>query len=334
MFKTAQIKLTFFYSALFLLLFWLFSLGIYTWMDHSFGEGYISQVKQKQQQSQNSTDFDDSKAAIVTVAGDVALSQLRNILFVLNGGLFIVLPIASWFLAKRTLAPVAKIHEQQKQFVSDASHEMRTPLSIISGEIEVTLNKKRTAGDYKKTLQSTKEETDRLSRLVENLLFLAREDQGKLKIHTDQVDIVDLVSGVLASFKSKIAEKQLKVDFNLPQENITVLGEDSLLYQLFANLIENAIRYTPKGGQIKISFIKKGDKITIQIKDTGIGIAESSLIKIFDRFYRVDDSRSVTKGYGLGLAISKAIVDRYSGRLLVSSTENKGSTFTVEFSIT
>lgn len=330
MFKAAQLKLTFFYSALFLLLFWLFSLGIYTWMEHSFGESYISQVKQKQQDGQNTGQFDDNKTAIVTIAGDVALSQLGNILLILNGGLLIIIPITSWFLAKRTLSPVQIMHEQQRQFVTDASHEMRTPLSIISGEIEVALNKKRSAQDYKDTLVSTKEETDRLSRLVENLLFLAREDQGKVKTQMKQVDVIDVMSSILVSFKPKITEKQLRVDFKPPQENIPVLGEESLFYQLFANLIENAIKYTPKKGEIKISFIEKREKVMIQIKDTGIGIAERDKIKIFDRFYRVDSSRSKTRGYGLGLAISKAIVVRYGGKLLVFSTVGKGSTFIVE----
>lgn len=331
MFKAAQFKLTFFYSALFLLLFWLFSLGIYAWMERSFGEGYISQVKQKQSYGQTTGEFDDTKTAIVTVAGDVALNQLRTILFVLNGGLLMVIPITSWFLAKRTLSPVQKIHEQQRQFATDASHEMRTPLSIISGEIEVALNKKRKAEDYKNTLVSTKEETDRLSKLVENLLFLAREDQGKIHSQTTRVDITDVISGILANLTPKIVSKKLNVDFKLPQENIIVLGEESLFYQLFANLIENAIKYTPKQGKLKISFSTKKDKVAIQIKDTGVGIAEHEKIKIFDRFYRADSSRSGTKGYGLGLAISKAIVDRYKGKLLVSSAAGKGSTFTVEF---
>lgn len=326
-----RLKLTLFYSLLFLSLFWIFSFGLYKWMDFSFGEGYVSQIRQKQQYGHNIGEFDDSKTAIVTIAGDVALNQLRTILLVLNGGLLIVIPITAWFLAKRALSPVAKIHEQQKQFVSDASHEMRTPLSIISGEIEVTLNKKRIPEEYRRTLVSTKEEIDRLSKLVENLLFLARQDQEKIHAQMKSVDITDLVSSVLASLESKITEKQLKVDFTPPQESILLLGEEPFFYQLFVNLIENAIKYTPKKGSVTISFLKKKSTAIINIKDSGTGIHKEDQEKIFNRFYRVDLSRSETKGYGLGLAISKAIVQRYNGRITVHSIINKGSIFSVEF---
>ncbi len=175
MFKQAQIKLTLLYSLLFLALFWVFSFGLYFWMNNSFGEGYISQVKQRQGRQEE--EFDPRSRDVVTIAGDVALDQLLRILLGLNAGLLLIIPIVSWFLAKRTLIPLQKIHEQQKQFVSDASHEMRTPLSIITGEIEVILDKNRSAEDYKKTLESTKEETNRLSKLAESLLFLAQADR-------------------------------------------------------------------------------------------------------------------------------------------------------------
>ncbi len=330
MFKQAQIKLTIFYSVLFLLLFWLFSFGIYLWMESSFGEGYISQVIHRQQAGQNVGEFDNTKTAIVTVAGDVALDQLKNILLTFNGGLLIIIAIIAWFWAKRTLLPVQKMYEQQKQFISDASHEMRTPLSIMSGEIEVTLTKNRNIHEYKQTLTSNKEELNRLTSLVENLLFLAREDQSKKNVQMKRIDITDVVSNVLASFKSKITEKKLKIGLKPPGESITILGTDTTMYQLFANLIENAVKYTPNNGAVKIFISKKDERVVIQIKDTGIGINEKNQAKIFNRFYRVDASRSETKGYGLGLAICKAIVQYYKGKLTVHSVLGKGSTFTVE----
>ncbi len=333
MFTKAQIKFTIFYSALFLLLFWSFSFGLYFWMDSSFGEGYISQVYQRQSTT-NDLPINTKNAKVVTIAGDVALDQLESILIILNAGLLIVIPIASWFLAKHTLSPVKEIHEQQKQFVSDASHEMRTPLSIISGEIEVVLNKKRTAEDYRKTLISTKEEADRLSHLVENLLFLARDDQNSSTFILENVDITDSINEVTKALHSKSYQKHITVSFTADRITTVpvVKGHPLLLRQLFYNLLDNAITYTPKNGKIAIALTDAKNTIRIAIDDTGIGIAKEEQNKILNRFYRVDTSRSITKGYGLGLAIVKTILKRHDGHLLISSVLGKGSIFTVVLS--
>lgn len=335
MFTKAQIKLTILYSVFFLSLFWLFSFGLYEWMNNSFGEGYISQVQHRQEGKivdEDAVKPGSTTARTVTIAGDVALDQLFRILIVLNGGLLFVVPTVSWFLAKRTLSPVQKIHEQQKQFVSDASHEMRTPLSIMSGEMEVILKKERTAPDYKKTIISTKEELDRLNKLVENLLFLAREDQDKKSLQVESVDITDVINSAIATLHQKAKDKNQKIEFHPHQESITVKGSESLLKQLFVNLIDNAIKYTKAKGTITISITSRTEFVEVAIKDTGIGISDEEKVKIFDRFYRADTSRSETKGYGLGLAISRAIIERHHGSLTVTSAVGNGSTFLVKLS--
>lgn len=328
MFHKAQIKLTILYSTLFLLLFLLFSFGIYEWMNNSFGEGYIMQVEQKEGID---TDTINKNAKVVTIAGDVALDELLQILFILNGTLLIVIPIVSWFLAKRTLTPIQSMHNQQRQFVSDASHEMRTPLSIITGEIDVTISKKRNAKEYEKTLQSTKEETQRLSRLVDSLLFLAKDDQLAQELIFEEVDITDILNEVMQALQQKSKKKKIPVTFVTDKIETTpiVKGHTQLLYQLFYNLLDNAIIYTPPKGKIKIKIIDTKHTIEISIQDTGIGIAKDQQQKILNRFYRVDSARSKTKGYGLGLAIATTIVTRHNGQLLITSLVNKGSTFTV-----
>lgn len=330
MFTRTQLKLTFFYSTFFLMLFWLFSFGLYLWMDNSFENGYISQVRERQSDALDDSDFDDNKTVIVTIAGDVALDQLRDNLIFLNLGMLCIVPLASWFLAKRTLSPVKKIHEQQKQFVSDASHELRTPLSILSGEMEIILKRDRAADEYQQVIQSSKVEVDRLTGLVENLLFLAREDQSKYQLDFSSIDITDLVSTVIAGFKKRIEEKQLQCIFCPPPESVSILGNEGMLMQLFTNLIENAIKYNRAQGRLEVSFAPKKDTIAVYIKDSGIGIQKDEQKKIFNRFYRVDAARSRTKGYGLGLAISKIIVERHKGRLSVESIPGKYTTFTVE----
>jgi len=330
MFTKAHLRLTVFYSLFFFVLFWLFSIGLYAWMGHSLGEGYINQIKEQHAQTgQNTGEFEDDKITIITIAGGVALNRLVNILIIFNTGLFLIVPITSWFFARRTLAPIKQTHEQQKQFVSDASHELRTPLTILLGEIGVTLQKQRSNEYYRQILISNKEELNRLSILVENLLFLAREDQNKHDLQFETIDITDVLSSVITGLNSEVKKKSLKIIFKPLEENIIVKGNISLLQQLFFNLIDNAIKYTQAKGIITVSLAKRDKIAEIAVKDTGIGIPPAIQEKIFERFYRADLSRSQNKGYGLGLSICKAIVKRHRGDLALHSQEGKGSIFVV-----
>ncbi len=326
MFKKANIKLTLIYSLLFLISFWVFSVGLYFWMNHSFGESYVSEV---QRQEGVDGGFDQRDTAIANIAGGVALDRLRNILLVLNGGLVIIIPGVAWLMTRRTLAPVQRIHDQQKQFVSDVAHELRTPLSIMTGEMEVTLRQDRTISEYKQALTSGKEETDRLINLVENLLFLARVDQGKRAVEFEKVDVTDLIGSVIASLQAESANKGISLHFKSEAEPTFAWGQPSMLRHLFFNLIHNAILYTPAEGNVWISLLANKQSTRVEIKDTGIGISPQDQEKIFDRFYRVDHSRSHIKGYGLGLAICKSIVELHHGRITVHSALGQGSTFTV-----
>lgn len=334
MFTKAHLKLTVFYSLFFFILFWTFSFGLYIWMEHSFGESYINQVKERHPQiGQNIGEFDDNKITIVTIAGEVALSRLANILIIFNTGLLLVIPITSWFFARRTLTPIKQAYERQKRFVSDASHELRTPLAIMLGEVGVALQKQRSNQYYHQILKSNKEELNRLSTLVENLLFLAREDQNKHDLQFETIDITDVISSVIADLNSEIKKKRIKIIFQPSEESITVHGNASLLAQLFFNLIDNAIKYTPVKGTLTVSLIKKNKIIEIAVKDTGIGISPTIQGKVFERFYRADSSRSLIKGYGLGLPICRVIAEHHQGNLTLHSAEGKGSTFAVSLPV-
>jgi len=325
MFRKANFKLALLYSLLFLCSFWAFTIGLYVWMEHSFGESYLSEVQQQNFEGE----FDQRDTAIATTAGEVALDRLRNILLVLNGVLVIIIPGVAWLMTRRILAPVQRIHNQQKQFVSDVAHELRTPLSIMDGELEVALRKERTVSDYQQVLTSSKQETDRLISLVENLLFLARADQGKQAIDFEKVDITDLIGSVIASLQTESANKQIVLHFRPEAEPTFARGQPSMLRRLFFNLIHNAILYTPAKGSVWISLLANKQYTQVEIKDTGIGISPEDQERIFNRFYRVDSSRSQTKGYGLGLAICKSIVELHHGRITVHSALGKGSTFAV-----
>jgi len=329
MFRKANIKLTLLYSLLFLVSFWAFSIGLYVWMENSFGENYVIEVEQ-----QGESDFDEQDIDIVAIAGDVAMDRLRNTLLILNGALIFIVPNIAWLMTRRTLAPVQRIHEQQKQFVSDVAHELRTPLSIMSGELEVALRKERTSADYQQVLASNKQETDRLIDLAENLLFLAREDQGRRAIEFEKVDITDLIGSVIASLQTESIKKEITVHFEPEGEPTFTRGQPAMLRRLFFNIIHNAIHYTPIKGDILVSLSTGKQYAQVKIKDNGIGISPADQEKVFNRFYRVDDSRSQAKGYGLGLAICKSIVELHRGKITLRSALNQGSTFTISLHAT
>jgi signal transduction histidine kinase len=264
------------------------------------------------------------------IQGDYrTLDRLRNILIILNSGFVIIIPFAVWFMTQRTLGTIQSIHAQQRQFVSDVAHELRTPLSILSGEMEVALNKERLIPDYQQIITSGKQETDRLIELVENLLFLSRSDQRGHTLDFEKVDLTDVVGSVIASFQGTTNSKQITLHFKPGEEPTFVYGQTMMLRRLFFNIVHNAVVYTPMGGNVWISFLVNNKYLKVEIKDSGIGISVENQKKIFNRFFRADFSRSQTSGYGLGLAICKSIVELHRGKIIVRSTLGKGSIFTV-----
>lgn len=329
MLKKARIKLIVFYSLLFLFMFWAFSVGLYFWVNNSFGEKYINQVKEQQQIGQHEDSGIDNEKVLLTIAGDITMIQLRNILFILNGGFFIIIPLLAMILTQKTLTPVQKIYDQQKQFVSDVSHELRTPLSIMSGEMEIALKKNRTTDEYINVIKSSKQEINSLTNLVENLLFLTRIDQTKNFLQPEKVDLTDVINNVISILQEKYKSKKIKLKFKPPDESITINGQTSMLRQLFFNITDNAITYTQENGKIDIMLSSNINNIIFKVTDTGIGIAPQDQEKIFERFYRADSSRSQVKGYGLGLSICQSIVNLYKGSINVSSHLGKGTSVTV-----
>ncbi len=327
MYRRVRLKLTLIYAFLFFLIIWSLSLGLFIWMSQSFGQGYITQVKQLHGQVE--PDPFEQHVRVVTIAGGVALNQLKYILFIFNGMLLLVIPIGGWFLTSKTLSPLEKSLEQQRQFVSDASHELRTPLSIVSGEMQIALKKERAPKEYKQVIKTTKEEIDRLTTLVENLLYLARSDHDNVKIKFQAVDVTDLLNSVLVDFNPKIKSKSLHLSFEPPVHNLSANGHPGMLRTLFANVVDNAIKYTPDNGKIWIKITHPNRQVAVEIKDSGMGIDLKSKDKIFDRFYRADASRSRPKGFGLGLSLVKSIAEWHRGTIKVKSEPDKGTSFMV-----
>jgi heavy metal sensor kinase len=218
---------------------------------------------------------------------------------------------------------------RQRQFTADASHELRTPLAVIQAESTLALRKERTEIDYRKSLELVSREAAHMSALVDKLLFLARSDTGKEQLNLEAVNLKELVNDLASEIAPLCQEKRLECKLD-PLENQVVQGDKVELKQLFFNLLDNAIRYTPSGGIVSVSVERKGDTAVVAIRDSGIGIPEEHIPHIFERFYRVDEARSRAEGgTGLGLSICQHIAQVHGGRIEVESQVGQGSTFSV-----
>ena len=218
-----------------------------------------------------------------------------------------------------------------RQFSGDVSHELRTPLTIIRGEIEVLLRKNRTKTEYIGTLKSVLEESQRMEKIIDNLLFLSRTE-GLDKSTLNRILLLDeIVGDVVDSRLGAVKKAGLTLKPHVLQA-AEVRGSRDLLERMAANILDNAIRYTPSGGRIDVNVEKTNNAVSLVIRDTGIGIPQEALAKIFDRFYVVDPSRSKeTGGTGLGLSIVKWISDSHGASIQVNSRPGEGTTVTVVF---
>ncbi len=229
----------------------------------------------------------------------------------------------------KTFERLEKSFEQMKRFSADASHELRTPLTVIRTLGEVALNSKE-ENSLKEALSSILEETDRLRGLCENLLVLSRADSGQIKIHYKKTDLKKLCETIVENLGVLAEEKEQKLELIAPT-SITRDIDPTLFSQAIVNLVDNAIRYTPNKGLVLVEVTDNNDKAVIEVKDQGPGIDEVHQKKIFDRFFRIDDSRNRNHGgAGLGLAISKWAVEIHGGKIRVQSTLGKGSIFRIE----
>jgi signal transduction histidine kinase len=220
--------------------------------------------------------------------------------------------------------------ERERQFTADASHELKTPLAVLRGDMEVTLRRDRSTEDYKRVLESSIEEVDRLTRLVDDLLTLARSDAGERMLEPGPVRIDELATEVHTYINPLAESAGVALDYTPPLAPVIIEGDQKRLKQLLVNLLDNAIKYTPSGGSVRLALNVDERSALIEVADTGRGIPAETLPHIFDRFFRQSDPLDVrVNGFGLGLAISKLIVDAHGGSIEASSPEGQGSRFTV-----
>ncbi len=227
------------------------------------------------------------------------------------------------------LARLDEAFQKLRAFTANASHELRTPLTILKGETELALKKPRSPAEYQEVLASLLEEIDRMSRIVDDLLFLSKGDARDTTPEPAAVRLDAVVQE--AGRRAALLAQSKGVKFELPKDHaINVIGDGKALYRLFLNLFENAIHYTPGSGRVVVSLEDEGDFARVSVIDNGIGISPDELEHIFDRFYRAPRARAChEKGTGLGLSICEWIAKTHSGRIEVKSRVNEGSEFSV-----
>lgn len=227
------------------------------------------------------------------------------------------------------LSRIETVIQQQKQFTSDASHEMRTPLSAIRGTLEVLIRRQREPIVYEEKIRDVIRQTDRLDVLLDQLLQLARLDSGITMIKSEMVNLHQLVTLSHEKFGSALVQKQITINIDIP-EGLGVKGDKFYLELIIDNVLSNAVKYSKEKGNIFVSWNELNGLLCI--KDEGIGISEEQLPKLFNPFYRADSSRSsMIKGNGLGLSIVKKLADLQQIEISVFSEPDKGTTFTLKF---
>lgn len=240
------------------------------------------------------------------------------------------------------LARLDQSFEQQRRFMADASHALRTPVAIVCGEAEVALSQsERASADYRESLAIVHDEGRRLTRIVEDLFTLARADAGQYRLSLTDFYLDELVGEAVRSVRTLVADRGLSLHLTAPLE-MPFRGDEGLLRRLVLNLLDNAIKHTPADGRVTVTCERKEDDYLLIVTDTGSGIPPEAQPHIFERFYRADkarsrgdaDSANFTGGAGLGLSIARWIAEVHNGQIDLLCSNEQGSTFVAKFPAT
>lgn len=256
------------------------------------------------------------------------LFDLMTTLLLVAGITLVAIFLVCLFFANRAIKPLAGTWQKQKQFVADASHELKTPLSIINANYDALLaNQEETVQSQIKWLDYIKIGTDRMTKLINDLLTLAKFDEPNPAIRSTSFNFSKTVQSVLLSMDAAMLEKGIELSFSI-EPGIFIESDPEGLNQIILILLDNALKYTDQNGQIDVVLSRSNQQAELFIKNSGKGIPEQELPKIFDRFYRGDHSRTHKNGsYGLGLSIAKAVTDLLGGDIQAQSTEGEYTTF-------
>ncbi|WP_309620323.1 HAMP domain-containing sensor histidine kinase [Salinibacterium sp.] len=305
-FRRALVRLTLTYTLVQLILFGAFALGIYAFVVGTFDI--------------DAAELDGEASRNVAEQG---FANLRTGLITGYALLVVVLPVSSFVMARGALAPVRRSYELQQRFVDGVSHEFRTPLSVIQGELELALSKSRTPAQYRAAMTVALEAAGGLTRLTNDLLLLTRADSGELEATFETVslnDIVDRAREALGVAATRVAIRE--------SEPVTVLGSPELLTRALANVMDNAVKFSGPSGPIEVSLSSTGRVASVLVRDDGPGMTDAESAHAFDRFWRAQEARS-TPGYGLGLPLVRQILAAHHGRVSIASVVGVGTSVTV-----
>jgi signal transduction histidine kinase len=253
---------------------------------------------------------------------DLLLSQYLSGLIILGLAASLVLSLASWTLAGSTIKPTQRAWDQQQQFISNASHELRTPLTLLRASADYAL-RSPSLDEREKSLRDILNECDYMNRMVEDLLLLSQIDAHHLVVAADIVSLPELLSEVARQVEKLAAVKS--VTLTLEPVHGMVRGDQNRLRQVVLILLDNALRFTPAGGTIRLGAVTRGREVIVHVADSGSGIPPEHLRNIFERFYQVPGQPAEGRGNGLGLSIARGLVEAQHGKILISSQVGKGT---------
>lgn len=237
----------------------------------------------------------------------------------------------SRFFANKSIKPIKESFDKQKQFIADASHELKTPLAVINTNTDVLLSNSEDAiKNQSKWIYYIKSEVERMTKLTNDLLYLAQVDHSDIKLISTDFNLSETIENVILTMEAVIFENDMFLDYNI-EPNVLIHGSNEQIKQVVMILLDNALKYTNPKGRISLSLKKFSNKSVMTVSNTGKGIPEEYISRIFDRFYRIDKSRSKNSGgYGLGLSIAKAIAEQHGGKISVKSIPDEETSFIIE----
>lgn len=309
-FRKAVLRLAVAYSAIQLLLFALTALAVYVFVALTF-------------------DFDvveiDGVSAGYDAAGH-ALSKLRTALVVVYLALLVVVPLVSYLMARVALRPLRASYDRQQQFVDATSHEFRTPLGVIIGELSLALMRPRKAAEYTAAIEQSLAAAEGLASLTNQLLLLSRDDRSELEGERESIAVDDLLAK--AARRADAADEPVAAVTVTPAPELAVHGSRELLIHAVRNVIDNAIKYTEPTGRVDVTAQQRGAAVAIVISDTGRGMTPDEVRHALDRFWRGPSARAVP-GHGIGLSLVRQIVEAHGGRVHIASDPGAGTVVTL-----